>query len=97
MDEQIYKNLVSLFSSEGLKIGVATININSDISCSVSQKNDHIMIDFPENEPEVGLKIIKAKISGIKLEKDRGVIILRNLPDIPFYYKWLKNEKNGNI
>ena len=97
MNEDIYLKIRDLFSEEGLKQGPFTIFADEKIKPSVSIEEDHVMIHFDECKPEITLKIVKAKVDGIKLGKNGGHVMLSNLPDIPFLYGWLQDEENKNI
>jgi len=97
MNEDIYLKIRDLFSEDGLTQGSFTVFADEKMQTSFNIEDDHVTIYFDDHKPEVTLKIIKAKVDGIKLGKNGGHVMLRNLPDIPFLYRWLQDEENKNI
>lgn len=94
MNEEIYEQIRSIFSKDGLNNGAFNIKVKDEISIDITCEEDRIDIDFTESEdlPELTVKIANAKIDGITLGKKGGKIRLKSLPDLPFLYKWINDE-----
>ena len=94
MNEEIYEQIRSIFSKDGLNNGAFNIKVKDEISIDITCEEDRINIDFTESEdlPELTVKIANAKIDGITLGKRGGKIRLKSLPDLPFLYKWINDE-----
>lgn len=93
MDKQDYLDLREVFSEQGLKKGPMEVRVTGDLDSKISLEDDHIMIKFTDNQPEVTLKILRAKVEGVKLGNNGGHLLLDGLPNIPFFYSWLNKEK----
>jgi hypothetical protein len=89
MNEEIYLKIRDLFSENGLTQGPFTFFADEKMRTSFNIEDDNVTIYFDDHKPEVTLKIVKAKIDGIKLGKNGGHIMLNNFPDVPFLYDWL--------
>lgn len=97
-DKEIFEKIKSIFTDEGLVEGLLGIKVNGELDLNVkvekskSSDDEYIFIKFPETKPKVSVKVVSTDLTGISLGPAGGRLELKNFPDLPFKYKWLKDE-----
>lgn len=97
-DKEVFEKIKSIFSEDGLIEGLLGVKVDGELDLKVnieknkSSEDEYIFIKFPETKPKVSVKVISTDLTGILLGPAGGKLELKNFPDIPFKYKWLRDE-----
>jgi len=97
-DKEIFEKIKSIFSEDGLIEGLLGVSVDGELDLKIkveknkSSDDEYIFIKFPETKPKVSVKVISTDLTGVSLGPAGGKLELKNFPDLPFKYKWLKDE-----
>lgn len=87
---QQIKNIIdSIFSDSGYSIQKFNIKFPSLLDIVISKKEDSVDLSFKKDLPKITWKkfiTLSARVSGITLGQNGGVLKLKYFPDIPFSY-----------